>query len=439
MFNFERGSKVVQQQLKQTRYVYILACIAFCGLYFVRDILGIGISYYMIYLTGAVAIWLCTKEESIAFILAMLAFQNAGYNGIFSIMILVVIVIKFRGMIRRMKAPFLLLSSACVYELLHYIAPGGASSGEYLTYIALVMVLGILCQYPYEWLNKMLIVKSYFGFSLFFALMTLFQMIEKYGSFEALLEVGFRGEEYGELVQHATNLIANQNYLTVICSVNLGLGALIISKVKNKVPYIVGVACFILVGLLTISKMFIVILSCYAIYLVVVAYKRNFLYGILATIVCIFMFFLIFYWFGDNLLELVGDRFEQGDFSTGRVEIIEQLLSYMKAHKYTYIWGTGILNLPYCLGVAVHSSIYEIIGGWGYVGGLLAVMFIVVMLKNVKKAAGYRKIKKGLNILPLLIMLSYSITGMLFSSPGAIARLIVCIYAVGITGEKNEI
>lgn len=430
---------MIEQQLNRKHDLYILACIGFCGLYFLRDIVGIGISYNLIYFTAAAVIWICTKKESIAFVLAMLAFQNAGYNGKFAVIILIVIILKFHGMIQQMKIPFMLLFLMCIYEFLHYFYPGGASTGEYVTYIALVLVLGILCQYPYKLVDKLLIIKSYFGFSLFFVLMTLFQMLQRYGSFQTLIQVGFRGSEYLELVSQATNLIANQNYLTVICSVNLGLGALLISQVRNKMRYIIGVGCFILVGLLTISKMFMLILACYTIYLIIVAYRKRIRYGILAIILSGVAVFLIFYLFGDNLITLVRDRFEKGDFTTGRIDIIKQLLAYMGIHRYVYIWGTGILNLPYRLGVAVHSSVFEVIGGWGYIGSLIPIAFIVKMLANVKRDIGCRKIKKGLNVLPLLIMLAYSVTGMLFSSPGAIARLIVCIYAVGITGEKNEI
>lgn len=428
-----------EQQTIKKYDIFILICIGFCSLYFLRDIFGIGISYNMIYLMASLGVLLCTKEESIAFILSMLAFQNAGYNGKFAVLILFVVILKFHDMIRKMRSPFMVLALICIYELFHYFYPGGASIGEYVTYIALVLVLGILCQYPYERLDKLLIMKSYFGFSLFFALMTLFQMLQRYGSFEILIQVGFRGEEYSELVSHATNLIANQNYLTVICSVNLGVGALIILHARNKLKYIIAVSCFIFVGLLTISKMFMIILAGYAIYLIYVAFKKKARYGIATIVLCCAVFGMIFHLFGDNLLVLVGERFEKGDFTTGRVDIVKQLFDYMEVNKYVNIWGTGILNLPYRLGVAVHSSIFEVIGGWGYPGIVLVSTFIVIMLSVVKKACVYSRIKKGLNVLPLLIMLSYSVTGMLFSSPGAIARLIVCIYAVGLTGERYEI
>ena len=430
---------LVKQQITRKHDIFILFCIGFCGLYFLRNLLGIGISYDVIYFMAVLGVLFCPKEDSIAFILSMLVFQNAGYNGKFAILILFAVIIKFYNMIHRMRTPFMLLALMCIYEFLHYFYPGGASIGEYVTYIALVLALGILCQYPYERIDKLVILKSYFGFSLFFAIMTLLQMLVRYGSFELLLQFGFRGKEYTELVNNATNLIANQNYLTVICSVNLGVGALIISQVRNKLKYMIGVSCFVFIGLLTISKMFIVILIGYAVYLVYVAFKKKVRYGITTVMLCCAAFGMIFYLFGNNLLVLVGERFEMGDFTTGRGDIIKQLFGYMEANKYVNIWGTGIINLPYCLGVAVHSSVFEVIGGWGYFGILLVVAFVVKMLSVVKKSCNTARIKIGLNLLPLVIMLSYSLTGMLFSSPGAIARLIVCIYAVGVVGDRDEI
>lgn len=429
---------LMNSQAVKKHDIYYISCFLFCGLYFARDIMGFRVTYSVIYCFVALSVLVFSREETISFILSMLAFQNAGYSGIFAIIILVTVVIKFNNSIRFAKTPFILIILLSLYEVAHYFYPGGAATGEYITYICLFLSIGILLQYDFLNIDRRFLVKSYFIFSLFFSLMTFIQMLNSYGSLHSLMQFGFRGEEYGLLVKQTGHLIANQNYLTVLCSVNLGIGSLMITREKNRKIYILGVGCFIFVGLLTVSKMFVIILVGYFLYLMIAAFRKSTEYGFLTAILGATVAFAIYSLFDQNLLALVRYRFSSGDISTGRIDIIHQLLAFMANNKYTYFWGTGLLNLQYQLGVAVHNSIFEIIGGWGIIGSIIPVILTKKMINDIKNKRGYKKTKFGLNALPLMITLLYSLTGMLFSSPTGIARLVVCIYALGIDIEYGE-
>ena len=206
---------------------------------------------------------------------------------------------------------------------------------------------------------------------------------------------------------------------------------------RRKLPYVIAILCFIFLGLLTISKMFIVILACYALYIIYSMGKRNIKKGIIAILLLIILTSVLYALFKDTLLLMVKERFMEGDLTTGRIDGINLMFNYMDGNWHTYIFGTGILNLQHVLGVAIHSSLFEIIGGWGFLGSILPLLFVFLICKDIKNYEKNNKNKQVLNYLPLIVMLSYSLTGMLFSSATAIARLIVCIYAIGVKGEKQ--
>lgn len=424
---------------KKSHQIYILMCCVFCGFYFVRDIIGIGVNWYIIYAVGAFTVLIVSKEEIIAFLVSIAAFSNAGFNGVFAMMILACVLLRFFYDLKVVKLYSFLPLIMIVFETLHYFMTQGIDRGVWLTYVCFILVLIIIQQYDTNKIDKVFVMKSFISFSLFFVLMTIIQMLKIYGSFENMINIGFRSEEYKELLGEYAHLIGNSNFLTSLSSLNLCVCAVLIPKVKQKWSIIAAVCIFLFAGLLTVSKLFIVVLVAFAGYVVFYAYKKNIKYGIGVSIVLLVAVGVIFNLFGDNLIQMVVDRLTESDWSTGRTGIVESLLAYMNAHPYTYVTGLGILQTSNYIGHAVHSSFFEVLGGWGVLGVLLAITYIVVQIREAKMKAEQRgSSPTPLNYLPILMFLGYSLAGMLFSSSLALIRMTVAFYAIEI-GGKSEI
>lgn len=428
------------EKYRSSHGIYILMCCIFCGFYFIRDIIGIGVNWYLIYAFGALTVLVVSKEEIIAFLVSIAAFANAGFNGMFALMILMCVILRFWNNLTSVKKYTLIPIGMILLETLHYIYNHGIDRGVWLTYICFLLVLIIIQQYDTKKINKMFVMKSFVCFSLFFVIMTILQMIKIYGSFENMITIGFRTKEYKELLGEYAHLIGNSNYLTSLSSLNLCICAILISKSNKKIPFIIAFSAFMLTGLLTVSKMFVITVIAFAAYIIFFAYKKGLKYGIGLSVVLIIVGAVMFNLFQDTLIQMVADRFLEKDWSTGRVSIVETLLVYMNEHPFTYITGLGILQtFNYIGGHAVHSSFFEVLGGWGIFGVVLVIGYILVQISAAKKNAIFSGAKPtGLNYLPILVFLGYSLAGMLFSSALAIIRMMVAIYAIEI-GGKSEI
>lgn len=424
---------------KSSHSIYSLMCCIFCGFYFIRDIMGVGVNWYLIYAFGALTVLVVSKEEIIAFLVSIAAFANAGFNGMFAVMILMCVILRFWNELRSVKKYTLIPIGMILLETLHYNYNHGIERGVWLTYVCFLLILFIIQQYDSKKINKMFIMKSFVCFSLFFVTMTLMQMIRIYGSFESMITIGFRTNEYRDLLGEYTHLIGNSNYLTSLASLNICICAVLLSRSNNKIFLIIAFSIFMLTGLLTVSKMFVVVDIAFAAYIILFAYKKGLKYGIGLSVVLIIAVAFIYNQFQDTLIQMVSDRLLEEDWSTGRISIVETLLAYMNEHPITYITGLGILQTFNYIGrQAVHSSFFEVLGGWGIFGVVLVISYILVQISVAKKNAMRSGSKPtGLNYLPILVFLGYSLGGMLFSSSLAIIRMMIATYAIEIGGKSD--
>lgn len=428
-----------QKKTKPSRLIYILFCCVFCGMYFARDVLDIKISYYVIYAIAAFIMLTVQRAEAIAFFVSLSAFTSAGFDGVFCTIMLGCILIRFFKDIKSVKLYSLLLVLMCVMEFLHYYALKQTGFGTILTYMTILLTLAIIQQCPDEEIDKNLIVNSFIAFSLFFVLMTMIQMIEATGSFRALLESGYRTEDYTDL-READGLTGNQNFITQLCSMNMCLCMLMLSKKMPKLIYIVAIGIFLVSGFLTVSKMFMVVIAAFVLYVAVMALRKDTLKGLGVIALLFIAGFVVLRLMGNALLDQISYRFAHEELTSGRVAIIADMFAYMREHPQTYLFGTGVKQLGYLISAGVHSSFFEVIGGWGIIGLLLVGFYISGLVSHARSAAiagGNRP--NGYNYLPLLMCLGYSLIGMLFSSAFAVVKMMVCIYAIGIKERETNV
>lgn len=415
-----------------TSWLYIALCCLFCSLYFARDIWHINISYYVVYAVAAITILTVRQTEAVAFFISISAFTGAGFDGLFSMLLFGCMLLRFCYYLKRVKLFSVMLVLMCIYEVLHYFAATNTALGTIITYVMVLASLLIVQQCPYNTVDKELVVNSFIAFSLFFVMMTLIQMIDAFGSLKALLESGYRTSEYSEL-REIDALSANQNYITSLCSLNLCLCVLMLSKKMPKLFYIAAFAIFLVSGLLTVSKMFFVVIVAFAVYVSIMAFKQSLLKGIGVVVLMILAGVLILWVTGDSLIDMVFYRFETEDLTTGRTDIVGELLVYMREHPQTYFFGAGIIQVHYLLSGGIHSSFFEVIGGWGIPGLVMVFYYIAALVAYARRESVTEGSKpNGYNYLPLLMYLGYSLIGMLFGSAFAVVKLMVCIYAIGI-------
>lgn len=429
------------QKNKNSSMIYIVASFLFLLLFVLRDILHINISYYLISVAAMAIIFILPQAQISAFVLSVYIFANSGFSGAFVATVFMAVLIRFAYCLKRISIPFLIIIILLTFEMLHIFSSASATMSEYIILLIGYLTFAILIQFPSNKMDLLFLQKSFCAFAVFFVAMSFAQMFMAYGSISGVIQHGMRTDEYQDLVDGSEVLMANQNYLTVLCSTGLGISALLLSHAKRKLPYIVVFAIFIFVGLLTVSKMFMGILAVFAIYTIYASFRKGIKYGLFIVALLVTAAWFVYNLFDDTLIAMVKERFQTGSLTTGRLDIVESLLVHMDENPYLYFCGTGMVALKYVMiemcGKVVHSSVFEVLGAWGIPGLVLTVALIASLARKVTRE---NETKFALNIqaLPLVIVLVYSVAGMLFSEISAVARLVACIYALGIHRTKEK-
>ena len=425
------------QKKAQSHWLFIIMCTLFLSLYILRDIVGVGIHYYIIYAVALLTVMIVSAEEAICFFMAISAFTNAGLDGVFCTALFACILLRFLFVMRTIKLHSALLILFVLIELLHFLGTRKVAIGVYLTYAMILLSLMIVQQYPQEKLDKVFIINTFIAFAVVYVSIVVISVAMEHGSIAKLIEQGLRTEEYQEI--KGNNFIApNQNYLTQMCSLGIALCVLLLRKKYAPAMYICAIIVFLVCGLLTVSKSFMVVLVALALYITVMVTKRNSLAGVCVVAGLMIVAAAIEHYFGDTLIKMVIERFKTEDLTTGRLDINRKLLEYMDARPWLYLLGSGVLQVHFLTDMAVHSSIFELLGGWGVGGFFLVAAYVLLLIKeareNIKKED--RKID-GFGYLPLLLLFCYTINGMLFSQQFTIVQISVCIFAMQVR-EKNK-
>ena len=179
-----------QKTIPKSRFVFVLMCLTFCGLYVAKDVLGFEISYYLIYAVAAITVLIVSKEEAIGFFMAISSFTGAGFDGTFCLIFFVCLLFRFIDTLGSIKLYSVLLLLMCLFETWHYVFGGANEFGAYITYVMVLGALFIVQQYPHEKINKAFIVNTFLVFSLFFVMVTIVRLLIEHGSLAELLQQG---------------------------------------------------------------------------------------------------------------------------------------------------------------------------------------------------------------------------------------------------------
>lgn len=114
-----------------------------------RDIVGVSVSYYIICAVAGVSVLLLEDAYSIAFLVSICAFSNAGYSGIFALVLLLCVLLKFGTKLRKVNALFIFPIVFCLIEGMHYIGNPGIEIGVVITYICLLLCLATVIYHSF--------------------------------------------------------------------------------------------------------------------------------------------------------------------------------------------------------------------------------------------------------------------------------------------------
>ena len=316
-------------------------------------------------------------------------------------------------------------------------------------YINMAMVVLLLFIVVTIYLNNTFtpdfLLKNYVVFFLFLASDILISTIISYGSFSAILSDNFRIGQTNLLDTYTGDSLAmsiNANGLAFLAIVAIALTLVLVNyrKVSKKFAFPTIIYCS-LIGLLTISKtfalIFITLIGMYYLWYVFSSSKKvSSVIGLIALLIVLISIFL-----RTTIFENLMERFESGDLTTGRLDLIEQYIRYMEEHPNKILFGLGLQDVHKKAGFETvpHNAILETYVCMGLVGLIVTVFLFVNLFKlcKGKYLALYGKKPLNINYIPFLIYILFIQTFQFFRINYIIAPLIlvsVCIFV----GQGNS-
>ena len=162
------GNKINQIEYKQSRYGwYSVLCALFFLLYFVRDVLGVGVPMYLIYAITLIIVLVCDFSCVVAFFVSFSALSNTGFNSVAIIVLFVVFLIRY---IDFCKAKLIInrnyvLLIVMVYELFHYVFNNSALLTTVIKYVIFILISFLIFSLPSDSIDRKVVISSFVGFS----------------------------------------------------------------------------------------------------------------------------------------------------------------------------------------------------------------------------------------------------------------------------------
>ena len=217
----------------------------------------------------------------------------------------------------------------------------------------------------------------------------------------------------------ATMGILNPNSLGIICVLAIiGLMQKFLFIKKNKSD-IFGILCIAIIGILTVSRTYLVCL--FLVILLFIVAMNNGIKSKLALSfgsVCIGGLILVLtYKLLPNTIEMFMGRWQESDLSNGRIEIMQQSMDYIWAEPRNYLFGIGYQNYFENVSelnmIAPHDGINELIMTWGLLG---LIIFVIYLGGMVWHANNLNSSLKLVNFIPLIIIVIKGLAGHWISS-----------------------
>ncbi len=409
-----------------------------------RDALGYSIPNEMILGYILLSYIFLNSEESIALSVSFVLFST-GVQTTFAITIaLIFLILKNYKEIKftKLLIPILLI---CLWELVHlYIAP--SSILEYIRYLIVYLYAGIVIFSKNLKINPFLTVKTFIYLNVSVCFIILFQTLRLLNmDLRTFLTSGVRLGFVEQLpIVNEPLLSFDPNLLAQNISLAIAACVTLLIKGYYKKTLLCSMLILILMGILTLSKTFLV--SLLLIILIVIASLifsnlnnvKKILFNFLG-VSTIFGFILVigFLFFKDTFLILI-DRFKSGDITTGRVEAFNNYNSFLNQHFEVTILGIGIQNIGEKSGLisSPHTSLQEIILSWGIVGLILVLLFIVFLFR---KAYFLSNSIKMVNYTTFLVFMFMSQSTQLFRLRDRILIFVLVLMTLILKDMKEEV
>lgn len=383
-------------------------CILVAVMLIARDLIGIGINKYFFLGVTAVA-FLALPYAEIVYLLCFLFPISCGIPGTY-IYALAVAAILFKYA-RLSKAQLVVPLVFIVQEFVIGVLGPAFSVSEMVSYASRLFLLFFLIQDESEEIDRSKAI-LFFTVSVLFMALVVAAISLKDRSISDYLQGHYRigrtkdiaGASFDTMmISNNANNIAYYVISAIACNL-----LLIKAKIYNRVFLVFSTGVLAFIGMMTISRMYFLVLVLVFGYYFVCNFRlnRNHLGDLVFELLLIIA---AVYYVSQNpeIIQSYVDRFgeSEGSIDDTRLSILSMYLSFMFENPLRLLLGAGVLQTRYITGfsAAIHNGTTQIFVAYGIVG---FITFIAVLIASVRKNTYGKRIMPE-NYLPLIASVTY--------------------------------
>ncbi len=419
--------------------------IAFLGLLFARDFLGETIPLHVFTVIWILGIMVWDFNMSTAFTVSVSICFTSNIS--ITIPIAVYIGYSFYKYGTKIKVNTFLVISAliAIQEYCRFSSRYFQSMTEYVSRIMIVFLVAfVITLFDFDDIKPESILKYYLTMYAFLIIDIIYATAHHLGSLSMIVSEHFRIGNTDRFVEESSLLSMNANGIALLSMIAICSALVLIHYKKFKLSIAVPFIVFSSVaGFLTISKTFILVYTgAMSMWLIWYAYshQRSVIktLGIILIFVCAVLILL-----QTPMVENVFERFETGDLTTGRVEIMGDYLEYMSDQNFfVKLFGIGIQNVNAKAGMMYvpHNAIIEIFVTIGFIGLIYYTLFFYKYLKRPNELClmKYNKTPLFINYIPFITYFTF-IQSLQFIRIGYIYGSLITLFACMMCCENKQL
>jgi hypothetical protein len=416
----------------------------FLGLLFLKDFIGMSVPSLAFMGTWILIILVADRSISAAFTLSSVIFFASTLSITIPMAVYVAITFLRRGMDFKLNKAIVISAICILFELAQVFIIYNDELRPFVNTALVILLVAVVVTELYEsFVSPKIILYYYLAFYTFFAFDMVIATCRYLGSFTAIISSNFRlGVADNESAEAFDGILAiNANGLALLSIIAIAVSTLLL--IKKHINPIIGSVMIVfsgLIGFLTVSKTFLLVLIGFAFLLLISNAIKNQVkiykpIGLLAGFL-VAGYFITKQQFFINLWA----RFSEGDLTTGRIEIALDYIDKMSHSILHIFFGTGFQNILEKLDMvhAVHNATIEIYVCKGLVGLVLYAVFFISLFQMGNRFLNQNsKTKYKLeNFIPFIVYLVF-VQSLQFFTINYIYALIAICFAMAVTTNKE--
>ncbi|GEM_PF-1545224 len=408
-------------------------------LLFCRDFAGMQITKYAFIILTTGALLLSDKKrmyEIIAFLIPLFA----GMPGtlISCIALLIVLGKSFKSKIKIDSKGLVFCLAILIIELLSAFR-GYFGIADYIRFAGPFLLTFLFIFDRSEEYDNYKISRNYILGLVIAVVDVVGQMIIRYGISIVLImdvRIGDIASLSGE-TSEGMSFAYNSNQLGIMCAVAAMMCLILIIRYKIKY-YILPVVLFLMVGTMTQSRTFLVVLLLGIIMFIILGNDSpgKAIKKVLILLTGISVSLLLIIKLLPKYLQTFISRFKEADIFNGRGEITSSYWQEFFNHIDRWPIGVGLQNYSEKYGIfaSVHFGMQEVTVTWGIIGLILVILILIRMFRLLD----YKKRSDYIMIIPPAMMLVGIQSGQFFSNTVTLLSFIALFAFANIRREKTD-